>query len=109
MTNITDYVHDLSIIGFDDLVQSVCGHGVWLLYEDYNYNGDSNNDFSHWTEEFTSHKYRCHNLPSTHFGALSSVRYAGSGDLAEDTLTLYHGYNYDGGEALFLKDEDDIS
>merc|ERR1711962_1264000 len=109
MINLTDYNHDLSLIGFDNMIQSVCGQGVWLLYEDRNYNGESENDWEHWTEVFTSGTYTCHNLPSTHFGKLSSVRYAGSGDLAEDTLTLYHGYNFDGGEALFLKDEDDLA
>merc|ERR1711962_696925 len=50
MINLTDYNHDLSLIGFDNMIQSVCGQGVWLLYEDRNYNGESENDWEHWTE-----------------------------------------------------------
>merc|ERR1719369_554210 len=109
MINVTGYMHNLDTVGFDNMIQSVCGRGVWLLYEDRDYNGHSENDWEHWTEVFMSGEYSCHNLPSTHHGELTSVRYSGSGSLADDTLTLYHGYNYDGGEALFLKDQDFLS
>merc|ERR1711970_153062 len=109
MINLTDYGHNLDTYGFDDMIQSYCGQGIWLLYEDRDYNGHTGNDFSHWTETFISGEYKCHNMPSTQHGQLSSLRYAGSGSLTDDTITLYHGFFFDGGEALFLKDEDNLS
>merc|ERR1712042_130963 len=107
--NIADYVKNLDDVGFNDMIQSVCGQGVWLLYEDRDYNGHSWNDWEHWTELFMAGEYTCHNLPVTHQGELTSVRYAGSGELDDETLTLYHGYNWDGGEVLVVKDEDNLS
>ncbi|CAL4120098.1 unnamed protein product [Meganyctiphanes norvegica] len=109
MLNISDYNHNLETVGFDNMIQSICGQGVWLLYEDRDYNGHSENDWEHWTEMFMSGERGCHNLPVTHHGELTSLRYAGPGELAKDSLTLYHGFNWDGAEALFLKDEDNLS
>merc|ERR1719187_2921678 len=37
-TTIQEYTHDLSDIGFDDLTKSVCGEGIWLLYNYHSYN-----------------------------------------------------------------------
>merc|ERR1711962_1331975 len=57
--NLTDYVHDMNVVGFNAMVKSVCGRGVWLLYEDKNYN-EGWNDFSHWTDMFVSGERSCH-------------------------------------------------
>ncbi|CAL4136196.1 unnamed protein product, partial [Meganyctiphanes norvegica] len=64
--NTTQYLHDLREQGFNNMVKSVCGRGVWLLYEDRNMNGMSENDWQHWTEMYDFPVYMCHNMPSTH-------------------------------------------
>merc|ERR1719234_84482 len=84
-TTIQEYTHDLSDIGFDDLTQSVCGQGFWLLYNWHNYNiGDINT----WTEIFAAASHTCHNLPVTRHGDASSVRFAGTGDINDETSSL---------------------
>merc|ERR1711970_611072 len=97
-----DYNHNLADIGFDDLTSSVCGEGVWILYENMNYN---NSHHHGWTQVFASGTYSCDNLPVTRENQASSVRYAGTGDLNDDTLTIYHSHNYGGGEVMFIREE----
>merc|ERR1712212_1084901 len=101
---IQEYTHDLSDIGFDDLTQSVCGQGFWLLYGYYNYN-----DYHWqgvWTEIFAAASHTCHDLPVTRHGDASSARFAGTGDLSDETLTVYHGMDWSQGEEMFIRDED---
>merc|ERR1711942_429860 len=38
----------------------------------------------------------------------SSVRFAGTGDLADESATLYHGFFYMGGEDLIIRDMDEL-
>merc|ERR1719495_2890748 len=83
---IQEYTHDLSDIGFDDLTQSVCGQGFWLLYGYYNYN-----DYHWqgvWTEIFAAASHTCHDLPVTRHGDASSVRFAGTGDFNNQASSL---------------------
>ncbi|CAL4066386.1 unnamed protein product [Meganyctiphanes norvegica] len=108
-TNFSSYQYDLDHVGWDNMVQSVCGTGVWLMYENKGYNSDHSQGHGSWVESFIAPEYMCHNLPSTHYHELSSLRYVGSGYLEDETVTLYHSWSYEGGEALFLKDEDDLS
>ncbi|CAL4183444.1 unnamed protein product, partial [Meganyctiphanes norvegica] len=101
---IEEYTHDLSVIGFDDLTKSVCGQGVWLLYNYHSYN-NYHWQFT-WTEFVAFASHDCHNLPVTRHGEASSVRFAGTGDLADETITIYHGFDYTQGEEMFIRDED---
>merc|ERR1711970_221468 len=97
-------------VGWDNMVQSVCGLGVWLLYENKGYNHDHHHGHGHsWSEHFIAPEYKCHNLPSTHHHEMSSTRYVGTGYLDDETVTLYHSWSWEGGEAMFLKSEDDLS
>merc|ERR1712215_349835 len=66
---VTDYNHDLADIGFDDLVQSVCGQGGWILYEHTEYN--SSHGHRGWSEVFSAGTYDCHDLPETRHGQWS--------------------------------------
>merc|ERR1711970_413854 len=99
-----EYTHDLSDVGFDDLTKSVCGKGAWLIYNFHNYNDWHWQNV--WTEVFTSYEYGCQNFPVTRQGEASSVRFAGTGDLADETLTVYHGFWWSQGEEMFIRDED---
>merc|ERR1712243_77036 len=103
-TRIESYQHDLSDIGFDDLTKSVCGVGIWLLYNYHSYNNYHRQQT--WTEVFASAQGSCHDLPVTHHNDLSSVRFAGTGDITEETLTVYHGMDWSQGEEMFIRDED---
>ncbi|CAL4216047.1 unnamed protein product, partial [Meganyctiphanes norvegica] len=64
--NMSRYCHDLTTCGFNDLTKSVCGNGVWMMYEEPNYNGDSEENWRWWSEVLIAPEYTCHNLPSTH-------------------------------------------
>ncbi|CAL4242754.1 unnamed protein product, partial [Meganyctiphanes norvegica] len=101
---IEEYTHDLSDIGFDDLVKSVCGQGAWMMYNFHSYNNHHWQDT--WTELFISASHSCHDLPVTRHGDVSSVRFAGTGDLQDETLNIYHGMDWSQGEEMFIRDED---
>ncbi|CAL4183446.1 unnamed protein product, partial [Meganyctiphanes norvegica] len=103
-TTIEEYTHDLADIGFDDLVKSVCGQGAWLMYNFPSYNMHHYVDA--WTEFISFASHGCHDLPVTRHGEVSSVRFAGTGDLADETITIYHGFEYMRGEEMFIRDED---
>ncbi|CAL4140337.1 unnamed protein product, partial [Meganyctiphanes norvegica] len=104
---ITEYAHDLSILGWDDLARSFCAVGVWILYDNTNYNMN-NGPFSSWSEVTINAERGCHDIPVTHHGKLSSVRFSGSGDLRDETATMYHGYFFMGGEDLIIRDMDEL-
>merc|ERR1711915_47403 len=87
-------------IGFDDLTRSVCGQGVWILYENINY--EAHRD---WDDVIALSSYGCQDLPVTWHNQASSVRYAGTGDLEDETITVYHSHGYSGGEIMFIREE----
>merc|ERR1711970_732863 len=99
--SITEYQHDLGIIGFDDLTRSMCGQGVWILYEEKNYNWTHHS----WTNFFASGDYSCDDLPVTWQNQGSSIRYAGTGELHDETITIYHSPDWAGGEIMFIREE----
>merc|ERR1712212_438432 len=101
-TTVTEYMHDLSDIGFDNLLQSVCGQGAWIMYEHKNYN---HSDWRAWSDVHASGAKACNDLPVTRHNKVSSIRYAGTGDLADETLTVYHSHAYSGGEIMFIREE----
>merc|ERR1719244_233832 len=98
---ITEYQHDLSVLGFDNLARSVCGQGVWILYAGVNYEAHRDG----WDDVLAFSDYQCQNLPVTWQNEASSVRYAGTGDLDDETLTVYHGHSYSYGEIMFIREE----
>ncbi|CAL4167187.1 unnamed protein product [Meganyctiphanes norvegica] len=104
---ITEYAHDLSVLGWDNLAKSFCAEGVWVLYDNANYNMH-HDPFSSWSEVIINSARGCHDIPVTHHGKLSSLRFAGSGDLHDETATMYHGYFYMGGEDLIIRDMDEL-
>merc|ERR1711962_1259439 len=83
---IEEYTHDLSDIGFDNLAKSVCGEGVWLMYNYHSYNNYHWQQT--WTEVFAAADYSCHDLPVTHHNDMSSVRFAGTGDINDQASSL---------------------
>merc|ERR1711955_108199 len=87
-TNITEFTNDLTTTGFNNVAKSVCGHGVWLLYSEENYERCTGLFCSYWVEQFVSLDYSCHNFPSTRHGQLSSVRFVGSGVFANTTNSM---------------------
>jgi len=104
---ITEYSHDLSVQGWDDLARSFCAVGVWILYDNPNYNL-GHDFFESWSEVSINSERGCHEIPATHHGKLSSVRFAGTGDLHDESATLYHGYFHMGGEDLIIRDMDEL-
>merc|ERR1719232_1727766 len=86
---IYDYVPDLlQLGGWDNLFSSCCFYGTWVLYDDYQYNGNNPNAqaYSAWGENY------CTDLqgsPSFDNKA-SSVRFVGAPDgYKYDTINLY--------------------
>ncbi|CAL4154957.1 unnamed protein product, partial [Meganyctiphanes norvegica] len=98
------FSHNLDILGFDDVTVGLCGQGAWMLYEDHDYRYLPTS----WTQSWIAPNYECIELPSTHHKQMSSLRYVGTGDMYEETITLYVQHWFGGGEDLFLRDEDDL-
>merc|ERR1711955_152892 len=107
MIRLTEYAHDLNELGWNNLVRSFCAEGVWLLYDRENYNM-YHDPFGSWSEVSINSGRECHEIPVTHDGRVSSVRFAGTGDLYDESATLYHGYFYMGGEDLIIRDMDEL-
>ncbi|KAB7497233.1 hypothetical protein Anas_06083 [Armadillidium nasatum] len=88
------YISDLSTIGFDNAIYSVLQTGMWIYYENINYNGD-----------LAGQVYWVHGVdiavdfPSEVDGVTSSLKYAGNRYvLNEDSYTIYSGEFYTGDE-----------
>merc|ERR1711970_552454 len=47
--------------------------------------------------------------PSSHQDELTSLRFSGTGHIEDETLNIYHGYHWNNGELLLMKNEDDLS
>ncbi|XP_042855286.1 uncharacterized protein LOC122242129 [Penaeus japonicus] len=103
MYTVTGPHHNLGDEGFNDVTRSICGVGVWFLYEDKDYS--HNSKFVH---TFASETYACEDLDSTQWDKVSSVRYAGMDDITFPTLTMYHDANQCGGELLVVRDLDTL-
>ncbi|CAL4140339.1 unnamed protein product, partial [Meganyctiphanes norvegica] len=105
--NVTEFDHDLSLSGFDNIAKSFCAEGVWILYDapDYNMHHDP---FFSWSYVSVNSQWGCHELPVTHHDKVSSVRFAGTGDMQDESVTLYHGFNFMGGEILIIRSRDEL-
>ncbi|CAB4068518.1 CRYG [Lepeophtheirus salmonis] len=100
-TEIRDYVEDLDTLNFDDVSQSAVINGVWVFYEDVDYNkyNFGRRSFYGWGKN--------HQIPS--FGrlnrAFSSVRYSGANEnMKYNTLNLYEESGFMGDEKYFYSD-----
>jgi hypothetical protein len=84
-----NYIPDLAQEGFDNRAHSVCVTGVWLFYQDTDYNPNGGRGMEY---VFGRDNY-CVNI-RTIAGTISSVRYAGAPkDYRSDSFTLYeHDY-----------------
>merc|ERR1711970_482395 len=100
-TTLTEYQHDLAIIGFNDLARSACGQGAWVLYEEKNYNWTHHS----WSKFMVFSDYGCEDLPVTWHNEASSARYAGTGDIDDESITIYHSPDWAGGELMLIRDE----
>jgi len=93
-----DYIEDLSRIGFDNRVRSVCVTGIWLFYQDIRYNDAGPRGMEY---VFGRDSY-CVNI-RTIAGTISSVRYAGAPrDYNQDSLTIYEGDYFQAREEFIL-------
>merc|ERR1719370_24233 len=105
--DINDFTYDLESSGFNNIVKSVCGHGLWLLYENAEYaSGTLFN--SAWTQVFAHYDDTCIDLPQPRQAQLSSLRYSGSGSFDDEILTLYMGRDFTGGEDMLIRSDDNL-
>ncbi|XP_047475948.1 uncharacterized protein LOC125029819 [Penaeus chinensis] len=103
MYTVTGPHHNLEDEGFNDVTRSICGVGIWFLYEDKDYSRHST-----FVHSFVSDSYACEDLDSSQWDRVSSVRYAGLDDITFPTLTMYHDGRQCGGELLVLRDLDTL-
>ncbi|KAF2353026.1 Gamma-crystallin-related [Trinorchestia longiramus] len=85
------YAPDLSLQGIDNAIESACQTGLWIYYNDVNYEGDNC-----WTIGISA----CYIIFEAQCNAqASSLRYAGNPDeLNGDYLNLYAGEYFVGTE-----------
>ncbi|CAG0896828.1 unnamed protein product [Cyprideis torosa] len=87
-TIINEHIPDLARINWDNYIQSVCAWGVWLFFEDPNYNG---NTWDSARVEWVFGEGHCTNL-ATEFvrGRVRSLKYVGDiEDWFRDTITFF--------------------
>ncbi|XP_071542387.1 uncharacterized protein [Panulirus ornatus] len=88
-----DYVPNLSLVGFDNTIDSVIQTGMWMYYDNQNYNIVSGKVY--WVHGIDIHV----NFPTEYTNMCTSLRYAGSPNyLNEDTWTMYEGSYFTGVE-----------
>ncbi|XP_059083008.1 beta-crystallin A1-like [Tigriopus californicus] len=96
-----DYAPSLSPFDFDNVISSCCFNGVWILYDEHDYN---KNDFgaavySGWGEG------ACFTFDATFDDKASSLRFAGAPDgYKQDTINFYESKYFIGEEQYFYDD-----
>ncbi len=101
----SDYVPDLRAYGWDNEFSSCCFNGVWLLYDDYDYNSldFEAEEFDAWGENY------CTPFVARFDDLASSVRLSGAPNgYKYSTLNLYEGERFMGDEHFYY-DYDDAS
>ncbi|XP_018012335.1 uncharacterized protein LOC108669498 [Hyalella azteca] len=90
----TEYMPDLSVVQMDNSIQSACGVGIWLLYDEVNYDPITNE-----TECTVRPIGECGNWSPQCQNMVSSLRYAGSPyGLNDNYYNLYEGTYFRGRE-----------
>jgi len=87
-----EYAPYLNLYNFNNRARSCCIHGIWLLYDGYNYNSDPadrlRNMYLGWGENF------CESFGSSFSAVASSARFVGPPDgYKYSTLNLFE-YDY---------------
>ncbi|XP_018007393.1 uncharacterized protein LOC108665176 isoform X2 [Hyalella azteca] len=89
----TEYMPDLSVVQMDNTIESSCGVGYWLLYDEVDYDPLTNETECHFRP------YECGNWSPQCQNMVSSLRYAGSPyGLNDDYYNLYEGTIFRGKE-----------
>jgi len=98
---LTDYAPALSKYNFDNIISSCCVTGIWLLYQDTNYNSANAGASSYYVY---GDQY-CVDLPQGFDNQASSVRYTGApDDWRASTLNFYQNEYFIGGEEFTYAD-----
>ncbi|XP_068227212.1 uncharacterized protein [Palaemon carinicauda] len=98
--DIYNYIPDLYNTGMDNEIESVSQNGMWIYYENSNYNIGSGGEvyFVHGVEINV-------NFPNQYCNMVTSMRYVGNKDIPNaDTWTLFEGEYYTGMEFYGEKD-----
>ncbi|KAK8749092.1 hypothetical protein OTU49_015669 [Cherax quadricarinatus] len=91
--DVTDYVPDLLAANFDNVIESVQQTGMWMYYENTDYNLQSGRVY--WVHGIDI----AVNFPSDYIDMCSSLRFAGSPYYVnEDSWTVYEGTAFSGSE-----------
>ncbi|XP_042889470.1 uncharacterized protein LOC122264574 [Penaeus japonicus] len=95
-----DYVHELGTYDFDNTIESIRETGMWMYYDNINYNTDQ----AGWVFWASGIDF-CGNVPTQYANTASSLRYAGSPySLDDETWTVYSGQSFTGHEHMGYKD-----
>merc|ERR1719397_1433759 len=98
----TDYIDDLRNYNMDNRISSCCFQGIWILYQDSNYNGNNLGAANWWA---FGDNY-CSNVPSKFDNAASSLRFTGApDDMRYDTLNMYFNDYFIGDEEFTYDDK----
>ncbi|XP_045608221.1 uncharacterized protein [Procambarus clarkii] len=99
----TDYEPDLLADGFDNAIDSVLQTGMWMYYENTDYNVQAGSVY--WVHGIDIGV----NFPNDYIDITSSLRYAGSPYvLNDDTWTVYEGTSFAGSEYYGSYDSDSL-
>jgi len=92
---VIDYIPQLRAYNFDNIISYCCLTGIWLLYQDENFNAGNTYGADIWA---FGNNY-CIQMPSGFDNQASSLRYTGApDDWHADTLNLYLNDYFIGGE-----------
>merc|ERR1712055_821201 len=90
-----DYIPMLYDYNFDNIISYCCVTGIWLLYQDQNYNTGNAGGANLWAYGDRN----CLQMPAGFDNQASSLRYTGApDDWKADTLNLYLNDYFIGGE-----------
>uniref|UniRef100_A0A0K2VIQ3 Beta/gamma crystallin 'Greek key' domain-containing protein n=1 Tax=Lepeophtheirus salmonis TaxID=72036 RepID=A0A0K2VIQ3_LEPSM len=98
--DIYSYEEDMQLIGFNNKAKSAIVNGIWLLYEETNFNRGKYNKMVSYT---WGKNNKINNLGGIN-GKVSSIRYSGVEDLNANTLNFYEGPGFMGIEQYVYKD-----
>ncbi|KAK7083806.1 hypothetical protein SK128_010488 [Halocaridina rubra] len=96
-------VPDLAAVGFNDIANSALKNGIWIFYENGNYNAVGGQTLLFWSINY------CSDFDPEERNMVSSLRYAGKQDsLNGETFSLYEGYFFTGQEYWSDTDNADL-
>jgi len=97
----TDYAPSLRAYNWDNRITSCCFTGIWMLYDEEDYNEYSTNAATWWAHGINN----CIDVPQQFRNAASSLRFTGApDDFLYDTLNLYFSDFFIGDEEFMYTD-----